>query len=204
MNTEMKEKYTVNGFLFGDEEDVELANQELAAIQFIDKKIENRSGETIFGVYQGALEKRMFRTPVGYCYLHDLQKKMLKLGIKKERLAAIPMYQVFNDSYKTKDIPKRIGTKKKAKDGKQKMMRYSVWGNIILVILVILLFVIAMTGETANALNYRRAIVNEYAAWEEELNDREKVVREKERELGISFQNEDAEESQNELSNDVE
>lgn len=194
MNLEMKEKYTVNGFLFGDEEDVELANQELAAIQFIDKKIENRSGETILGVYEGALEKRMFRTPVGYCYLHDLQKRMLKLGVKKERFSPVPMYQVFNDSYKTKEVPKRIRAKKKNQSPNQKKMRYSIWGNIILLLLVILLFVIAMTGETANAINYRRAITNEYSAWEEELNDRERVVREKERELGIPFQNQQEDE----------
>ena len=67
-----------------------------------------------------------------------------------------------------------------------KKLRYSVWGNVVLVVLVILLFVITITGENANIINYRNAIENEYSQWEDELTAREQVVREKERELGIS------------------
>ena len=43
----------------------------------------------------------------------------------------------------------------------------------------------AMSGNNANILNYRNAIVDEYASWEQELTEREKAVREKEQELGI-------------------
>ena len=67
-----------------------------------------------------------------------------------------------------------------------KKLRYSIWGNVILVVLVILLFAITLTGENANIINYRNAIVNEYSDWEDELTQRELIVREKERELGIS------------------
>ena len=186
MNQDMKERSTVNGFLFGDEEDIELANQELSAIHYIDKRIENRSGETILGVYQGALEKRMFRTPVGYCYLHDLQKRMLHMGIRREQITPVPLYQVFNDSYKTEERPKRIQPVKKNKNAVRRKLRNSVIANVILVILVISLFAIAMTGETPNILNYRNAVTNQYASWDEELTEREQAVREKERELGIS------------------
>ena len=186
MNQDMKARSTVNGFLFGDEEDIELANQELSAIHYIDKRIENRSGETVLGVYQGALEKRMFRTPVGYCYLHDLQKRMLRLGIRREQITPVPLYQVFNDSYKTEERPKRIQPVKKNKNAVRRKLRNSVIANVILVILVISLFAIAMTGETPNILNYRNAVTNQYASWDEELTEREQAVREKERELGIS------------------
>lgn len=186
MNRETRDKYTVNGFLFGDELDIELASQEYSAIQYIDKKIENRSGETIFGVYEGALEKRMFRTPVGYCYLHSLQKRMLKSGIRKERITPIPLYQVFNDSYKTEERPRKISVHKKKKKPNEKILLYSLLANILLAVLVAALFAIAMKGETPNALNYRHSIENEYAAWEEELEEREQTVREKERALNMT------------------
>lgn len=185
MNQETKGKYTVNGFLFGDEEDVELANQELAAIQFIDKKIENRSSETVLGVYQGALEKRMFRTPIGYCYLRELQKRLLKTGIRREQINAIPLYQVFNDSYKTMELPRRKTSLKKKTKKNEKLLRYSILANFIMGFLILLLFVIALMGETPNAINYRNAITNEYAEWEDNLKEREKIVREKEREFEI-------------------
>ena len=193
MNRENKEKYTVNGFLFGDEADVEMANQELSAIQYIEKRIENRSGETVLGVYQAALEKKMFRTPVGYCFLQELQKRLLKSGVRKERIEPVPLYQIFNDSYKTMERPKRLTPVKKEKNPDRKLMRYSLLINFLLLFVVIVLFVIAVTGENANVLNYRTAITNEYASWEEELQNREAVVREKERELGISTIDSEAE-----------
>ena len=42
-----------------------------------------------------------------------------------------------------------------------------------------------LNGENANALNYRKAIQNQYASWEQELTEREKAVKEKEQELQI-------------------
>jgi len=185
MEQDTKKQYTVNGYLFGDLEDVEIANQELAKIKYIDNKIERHSGETVLAVYQAALEKKLFRTPVGYGYLHQLQKKLVGLGIEKERIPAIPLYQVYNDKYKTQERAPRLTPKKKLPPDVKKL-RYSIWGNVILVILVILLFAITLTGENANIINYRNAIVNEYSDWEDELTQRELIVREKERELGIS------------------
>lgn len=185
MEQETKKQYTVNGFLFGDSADVEIANQELSKIKYIDKKIERHSGETILAVYQAALEKRMFRTPIGYEYLHQMQKKLMAMGIEKERIPAIPLYQVFNNNFKTEERMPRLTPKKKVQPDVKKL-RYSIMGNVILVILVIVLFAITLTGENANILNYRNAIVNEYSDWEDELTEREQIVREKERELGIS------------------
>ena len=40
MEQDTKKQYTVNGYLFGDLADVEIANQELSKIEYIDKKIE--------------------------------------------------------------------------------------------------------------------------------------------------------------------
>ena len=180
MDKEKRQEFTINGFLFGAKEDIEIAQQELSAIQYIDKKIENRSGETILSVYQAALEKSLFKTPIGYSYLHDLQKRMLQLGINKEKFQPIPLYQVFNNEYKEDIKPVRIVKRIKKKDKTKSNLRTSVLINIILFILVIVLFFISMTGNTPTVLNYRNAIENEYSSWEQELTNREKAIREKE------------------------
>ena len=189
MNRETKDQYTVNGFLFGDKADVEIANQELSAIQFIEKKISGQSVETVLAVYQVALEKKMFRTPVGYCYLRDLQKRMIKGGVDKERIPPISLYQVYNDAYKVQERPRRITQTKKEINPDRRLMRNSIWANIIMVFIILVLFIITLTGENANVLNYRNVITNEYSTWEEELKSREQAVREKERELGITITN---------------
>lgn len=185
MEQETKKQYTVNGYLFGDAEDVKLAQQEVSAIQYMDKKMERYSGEGILAVYQAALEKKLFRTPIGYQYLQQLQKRMQTMGVPQENIPPIPLYQVYNNHHKTEEQPVRKPVKKKV-DPQVKKLRYSMLGNVILVGLVIILFAITLTGENANAINYRNAIVNEYSEWEQELTERENTVREKERELGIS------------------
>ena len=185
MEQDTKKQYTIDGYVFGDMADVEIANQELCKINYIEKKIERHNGETILAVYQAALEKRMFRTPIGYNYLHQMQKRLVGMGIDKERIPPIPLFQVFNNKYKTEERKPRLTVKKQIPMDVKKL-RYSIWVNVILFILVILLFAITVTGENANAINYRHAIQNEYSEWADDLMQREQIMREKERELGIS------------------
>ena len=183
----MKKQFTVNGFTFGSADDVELAETELSTVKYIDKKIENRSADTILSVYQGVIERKMLRTPIGYSYLHDLQKRMIRGGIPKENIQGIPMFQVFSES-KFTDEPRERTTyvqKKKKKDELRSKNRMLVIVNLILVAIIIALFVITLNASNPNILNYRKAITNEYSSWEQELTEREKAVREKERELNI-------------------
>ena len=51
MEQATREQYTVNGYLFGDLEDVKIAHQELSAIQYMDKKMERYNGDAILSVY---------------------------------------------------------------------------------------------------------------------------------------------------------
>ena len=185
MEQETREQYMVDGYLFGDLEDVKLARQEKSTIEYMNKKMERYNGEALLAVYCATLEKKIFRTPIGYQYLQQLQKRMVILGVDKSTIPPIPLYQVYNNRYRTQETPVRKLPKKKV-EPQVKKLRYSMLGNFILVVLVILLFAIAITGENANAINYRNAITNEYSAWEQELTERENAVREKERELGIS------------------
>ena len=62
----------------------------------------------------------------------------------------------------------------------------SLIANIVLVIAVAAMFGIAMKSDNPNILNYETQLVNRYASWEQELTEREKVIREKEKELNIS------------------
>lgn len=187
MDEKTKEEYTVNGYLFGSMTDVELAKSELSTVKYIDNKLENRSADTILSVFQGAVDRKMFRTPVGYSYLHDLQKRMAQKGMDSSEIPVIPLYQVYNNQIGEEDKPRRTVTvpKKKSRDSVRQMNRTLIMVNIVLVLLIIALFFISINGSNANILNYRNAIQNEYASWEQELKQRESKVREKENELNI-------------------
>lgn len=172
---------TINGFIFGSKADIELADQELNAIKYIDKKLENKSIETVKSVYNASIEKHMFRTPVGYSYLHDLQKRMLKGGIGKEDIQGIPLFQVFEKASDEK--PPRVVKVKKPKDKYRRQNAILTLVNIGLVILIIIMFAISMSGSSPTVLNYKHALENEYATWEQELTERENALKQREREL---------------------
>jgi hypothetical protein len=48
------------------------------------------------------------------------------------------------------------------------------------------MFYISFTSSNPNVLNYERAVQNKYSQWEQELSDREAVIRDKEKELLIN------------------
>ncbi len=187
MDEEAKRELTVNGFQFGSKEDVELAEQELSTVKYIEGRIQNRGSDTIMSVYKGAIERKMFRTPVGYAYMHDLQKKMAAMGVRREDIPGVPLYQIYNNNLSEEVTPRRTITipKRKKKSAIIRMNRTLIMVNIILILLIIALFVINIKGSTPTVLNYKYAIENEYASWEQELKERENAVREKERELNI-------------------
>ena len=187
MDEETRREYTVNGFLFGSKDDVELANQELSTVKYIESKIANRRSDTILSVYQGAIDRKMFRTPVGYAYMHDLQKKMASMGVRTDSIPGIPLFQVYNSNLDDELKPRRgIGVpKRKKKSAILRMNRNLIIANIILAVIIIALFVINIKGSTPTVLNYKNALENEYASWEQDLKQREDKIREKERELNI-------------------
>ena len=61
-------------------------------------------------------------------------------------------------------------------------------------VLVFAMFVITLQSDNPNILNYRQAITNEYASWEQELTERENKVREKEQKLGMEAESDNPDE----------
>jgi hypothetical protein len=189
MDKEQEYAFTVNGFIFGSEQDKQLAEQELNTAKYIEKKIAGKSPQTVLAIYRASIDKKMFRTPVGYAYMHELQKRMAKGGISQEEMGSIPLYQIFNNRHDDEKAPRVIKVKKKTEPLRRRNVMLTII-NIILVLLVIAMFAISMSGDRPTVLNYRRTIENEYSSWKQQLDEREKAVREKERELGIVYGNE--------------
>lgn len=188
MDKEQQNASSVNGYLFGSATDVELAKQELNTVKYIEKKIEDKNANTILAIYRAALDKKMFRTPVGYSYMHDLQKRMVSMGINRGDIPPVPLYQVFDSKQQTEKPPRVIKVKEKNEPLIRKNARLVII-NMVLIVLIIVMFWISMSGSRPTVLNYRRAIENEYSSWKQELDEREQIIREKERELYIDHGN---------------
>lgn len=194
MNAELKEQESVqidagdiivDGYRFQSPEDAALARQELKKIEYLQEHIDYQDTAMVRNVYQKAIESRAFRTPVGHNYLHNLRRLLIKEGYSEEEIPYVTMYHNYTVKKRkesTAETKQRINPAKKKE--KADKLTISILLNLFLTLLVVGMFAIAYTSEHPNLLNYERAIVDKYAAWEQDLTEREDALREEKLQLG--------------------
>ena len=178
-----EERLMVDGYLYGNEDDVKLAKEEKKTAEYLETKINYDDVQTTLRIYNKAIKDKIFKTPAGFEFLKKMRNEMIKRGMPEENIGGIPLYKVFSKEEDNK--PVRVYQVKENNDGTKEMLRFSLWANIGLIIIVIGMFIITIIGENVNILNYRHKIENEYSVWQQELEEREAVIREKEAALRL-------------------
>lgn len=178
-----EERLIVDGYLYGNDADVKLAKEEKKTIEYLETKIKYDDIQTTLKIYDKAIKDKIFKTPAGFEFLKKMRFEMLKRGMPEEKIQAIPLYQVFSKDAEVR--PVRVFQVKEKKDDNAGILRISLWANIALILLVIGMFVITLFGNNTNIINYKYKIENEYSIWQQELEEREAVIREKEAKLRL-------------------
>lgn len=177
---------SVNGFTFETEEAYEQAQNELTGIDVVRSRINMRNPKSVLEVYNKLIDKRLCKTPVGYSYLHDLQRYLENNNeISKEDIRPIPIEPI------RRRVVKQISgvdTAKKQVDdySYQSKYRSSLFFNFIFVIGIILLLYLSTTGDNINIINYENKLIDRYEQWEQDLNEREAAVAEYEKKYNIA------------------
>lgn len=183
----------IDGFRFSDSADVAVVEEEIARIKYLTEKMNMTNAQSVWAVYDKLVQSGIFVTPIGYEYLRSLQSYLFKSPeIPDEQIRPIPVAISYTNALKKRqhDRDERIEQKNEKRVFRKTFKheyKISLVANLILVALVIAMFVITLKADNPNMLNYRTAIINEYAEWENSLVEREKKVREKEKELGIQI-----------------
>lgn len=179
------EERMVEGYLFMNEEDAETARQEKKKIEYLEQHINYSSAESVLRIYKKAIAERIFKTPVGHDFLKAMRNRLLESGqVKEEEIPPVVLFTTYNMRMRKSYAP----AKQYVKAQEEKKARWpviSLMANLILALAVAAMFAITLKSENPNILNYEKNLVNRYAAWDQELREREQVVREKERELNI-------------------
>lgn len=182
---------SVGGFLFYTERDAQLAAVELKKMEYLEARIDYSRPESVLLVYVKTIHERIFQTPVGFRYLNGLRDFLLKQPeIKPEDVPEIPLFVTFaaepgeRDAQEKNRLEAAGGIGAYGKREKTRFL-FSAILNVLLVLAVIAMFTIALRSNNPNILNYERAITNRYAAWDQELTEREQKIREKEKELRL-------------------
>ena len=176
----------VDGYRFSSDEDVKMAQEELQRVNYISEKLTADDPKSILLVYNKSVQNGIFITPIGIDFLKSLQSYLKKNSqINDEEILDIPISISYSDALLLKQNKRYDSLNVKEKSYKHQY-RFSVFFNAVLILMIIAMFVIAIKADNPNMLNYKTAILNEYSEWEQELTQREKVIREKEAELGVT------------------
>ena len=185
-----KTTLSVGGYLFFTEKDAGMARMEEQKIEYLEARMDYSSPESIRYIYEKAIHERLFRTPVGFGYLEKIRKYLLNQPeIASEGVMEIPLYISFDSELREHSNPARqrvVPSQNKEKDKEKTKFTLSVILNVLLAFAIISMFYISFVSEQPNIINYERALVSKYASWEQNLTEREQVIREKERELKIN------------------
>ncbi|MBD5461293.1 MAG: hypothetical protein HDR26_10190 [Lachnospiraceae bacterium] len=185
MSEENQDARVVRGYCFVGEDDAQLASQEEKKIAYLEKHMDYNMPDTVLQIYQKSIDERIFKTPVGYEYLKSIQQYLLASEeIRNEDIPPIRLFVSFQPRMRQATQPARNRVQP-PEPRRKVLLPVSLLLNLVLLIAVGAMFVIALKSDQPNILNYETAITNKYSEWEQELTQREKVVREKERELKI-------------------
>lgn len=179
----MKSELQVDGFLFSNAEDAQLALKEKKQVEYLKNHMDLSAPQNMLMIYEKANKERLFCTPIGISYLQEMRNKLLKAGVSEEELSCIHLYANFEPRLRAKTEPARQRIVQSKKEKLKRKFHLSVFVNLLLLAAVIAMFVITLNSSQPNILNYERALQDRYAAWEQELTERENVIREKERKL---------------------
>lgn len=179
----------VNGYLFSNDNDADIAREELNKIQYISDKLTDNP-EAVLKVYNKMIESRIFITPVGIEYLRQLQDYLLKSPeISDDYIADVPVLISYQDALNYKNLEQAYEEIKKtldnmpkhqeesASDKLKRKYKFSIAVIVAMAIMIIAMFVIALNSNTPNILNYRTEIENEYAEWAQELSEKDAELR---------------------------
>lgn len=185
MSENQKVSAVIDGFYFDQEQDIERARRETEGIAYIKANTDMENPETVLQLYQKLIEEQLFETMVGFAFLKELRDYLMEIPtIEEHELPSICVRRK-EKLPENKSAEREWKTKKCASDQIGRRLKISLLVNLFLVILAAGMFIISMSGDNLNILNYENEIINRYADWEQELKQREQSIKIREQELGI-------------------
>lgn len=191
MNTTEQNTFVVAGFEFESERDARDAEREQQNIMTLKSKIDFNNTEDLVKLYQRLVERKLFRTPVGYQFLSEFREYLVGEGGQPEE----SIYAVYVEQKKTISRAQQEQLKY-LQDANQKLehqKKYYLISIAALIALVLLMFVITALNPNVGYINTENKILNQYSEWEERLTEREKELNEREAQMNSEPSTEDEE-----------
>lgn len=164
-----RDENRIGGYEFEDLMQAKRAEREVKGIEQLNDQLKNKKIPEILEIYNNIIDKKIFKTPVGYEYLKGVQRKLKNSTLIKNE----DIRPVFIAAEKPKVIEEKS-------DGSLKLKKLQLL-NIVLIIVIISMFVISfLSRDKFDEEKYINSIEDRYSSWEKELNERESILNERE------------------------
>ena len=183
VNNELNDdkRLIVDGFVFPDYKEAQLAIKEQSNIQIIKEQTNINRKEDALELYTKLVQRELFKTVIGYSYLFEL------------RSILIYNFSLDPDELPNVELPKQTNAEK-ADTFHQNVMEAKIESLTIskqrllivvfaLIFMIASMFFIVSTNENIGYINTENKILNKYSAWQETLEQKEKELQEKEAQI---------------------
>ena len=179
-----EKKWTISGYEFATKEDYDKAKKEGESVVYIKAHTDMSDKKQVLKIYNKAVDTKMFQTVIGYEFLHQLYAIILKSKVvEQEYIKNIPVRKQMEEKKLPEDVEKANALAEQYRvlyeDAKEKKKQSKIV-NVSLALLIIIM--IGMVYYNYNSYN-EDAVIDKYATWEAELEEREAAVKEKEEAL---------------------
>lgn len=179
-----EEKWVISGYQFATKEDYEKAKKEGESIVYIKAHTDMSDKQQVLKIYNKAVDQKMFQTVLGYEFLHQLYAIILKNEVvEQEYIKKIPVRKQVEEKELPKDVEE---ANKKAEqyrvlyeDARETKKRSKIISGFLVLLIAVMIGMVYFNYNNYN----EEAILDKYAAWETELEEREAAVKKKEEQL---------------------
>lgn len=176
-----EKKWTIGGYEFATKEDYEKAKKEGESVVYIKAHTDMTDKQQVLKIYNKAVDTKMFQTVIGYEFLHQLYALILKNKVvEQEYIKSIPVRKQIKEKELPEDVQKANELAEQYRvlyeDTKEKKKRSKIVNVFLTLLIIIMIGMVYYNYESYN----EAAVVDKYATWEAELEEREAAVKEKE------------------------
>ena len=170
----------VCGFKFSSFKEAQVAIKEKKTIETIRERLDMNNPESVYQIHEKLIQRELFKTIVGYSFLLELRHLLVTEYMYNEddlSVAVIPKQLEYDE---VNELNKGV-LEQKVQDLLivKKRMAITIFA---LAFMVVAMFVIAAINPNVGYINAENKVLNKYSAWQEDLEQREQIVKEKEAE----------------------
>lgn len=175
----------VNGFKFPSYKEAKVAMKEKETIDTIKERLDMDNPKAVYQIYEKLIQKEIFKTIVGYSFLWELRHLLVTEFMYNEDELSVTVIPKQLEYDKVTEFNNGV-LEHKVKDLLivKKRMTITIFA---LAFMIVAMFVIAAVNPNVGYINAENKVLDKYSAWQEDLEQREQVIKEKEEELGISL-----------------